>query len=107
MPGFSLIHLRYLVIDEADRIIDKFKQDWLNVLDTVIGLSSHLKNDFQPYILSQSSSNHKIYQELFFSATLTHNPEILQQLNLFRLIEKYYCRRDDLSFRENTNNYVE
>ncbi|CAF3996917.1 unnamed protein product [Rotaria sordida] len=73
-------------LNGTDRIIDKFKRDWLNVLDTVIGLSSHLKNDFQPYILSQSSSNHKIYQKLFFSATLTHNPEILQQLNLFRLV---------------------
>ncbi|CAF3932794.1 unnamed protein product, partial [Rotaria sp. Silwood1] len=45
--GFSLIHLRYLVIDEADRIIDEFKQDWLNILDNAVGLSSHLKNDFQ------------------------------------------------------------
>ncbi|CAF1426807.1 unnamed protein product [Rotaria sordida] len=82
--GFSLIHLRYLVIDEADRIIDEFKQDWLNILDKAVGLLSHLKNDFQPYMLSQSSSNRKIYQKLLFSATLTHNPEILQQLNLFR-----------------------
>ncbi|CAF3694206.1 unnamed protein product [Rotaria sp. Silwood1] len=85
--GFSLIHLRYLVIDEADRIIDEFKQDWLNILDNAVGLSSHLKNDFQPYMLNQSSSlNRKIYQKLLFSATLTHNPEILQQLNLFRPI---------------------
>lgn len=83
-PGFSLTHLRYLVIDEADRIIDEFKQDWLNILDHAVGPSSHMKNDFQPYMLSQSSSNRKTYQKLLFSATLTHNPEILQQLNLFR-----------------------
>jgi ATP-dependent RNA helicase DDX51/DBP6 len=82
-PGFSLTHLRYLVIDEADRIIDEFKQDWLNILDDAVGLSSQIKNDFQPYMLSQSSSNRKTYQKLLFSATLTHNPEILQQLNLF------------------------
>jgi len=82
-PGFSLTHLRYLVIDEADRIIDEFKQDWLNILDNAVGLSSQIKNDFQPYMLSQSSSNRKTYQKLLFSATLTHNPEILQQLNLF------------------------
>jgi ATP-dependent RNA helicase DDX51/DBP6 len=83
-PGFCLTHLRYLVIDEADRIIDEFKQDWLNILDNAVGLSSQMKNDFQPYMLSQSSSNRKTYQKLLFSATLTHNPEILQQLNLFR-----------------------
>ncbi|CAF5160915.1 unnamed protein product, partial [Rotaria sp. Silwood1] len=37
-------------------------------------------------MLSQSSSNRKIYQKLLFSATLTHIPEILQQLNLFHLV---------------------
>jgi ATP-dependent RNA helicase DDX51/DBP6 len=83
-PGFSLTNLRYLVIDEADRIIDEFKQDWLNILDRAVGLSNQMKTDFQPYMLSQSSSSHKTYQKLLFSATLTHNPEILQQLNLFR-----------------------
>lgn len=83
-PGFSLTNLRYLVIDEADRIIDEFKQDWLNILDNAVGLSNQIKNDFQPYMLSQSFPRHKTYQKLLFSATLTHNPEILQQLNLFR-----------------------
>lgn len=35
-------------------------------------------------MLSSYSSQQKTYQKLLFSATLTHNPEILQQLNLFR-----------------------
>ncbi|CAM4820888.1 unnamed protein product [Rotaria magnacalcarata] len=83
-PGFSLTHLRYLVIDEADRIIDEFKQDWLNILDHAVGFSSQIKNNFQPYMLGESSTSRKTYQKLLFSATLTHNPEILQQLNLFR-----------------------
>jgi ATP-dependent RNA helicase DDX51/DBP6 len=83
-PGFSLANLRYLVIDEADRIIDEFKQDWLNILDRAVGLSNQIKTDFQPYMLSQSSTNRRVYQKLLFSATLTHNPEIIQQLNLFR-----------------------
>lgn len=83
-PGFSLVNLRYLVIDEADRIIDEFKQDWLNVLDRSVGLSNQFKNDFQPYMLGQTSAHPQTYQKLLFSATLTHNPEILQQLNLFR-----------------------
>jgi len=74
------------VIDEADRIIDEFKQDWLNILDNAVGLSNKIKHDFQPYMLSQSYSYRKTYQKLLFSATLTHNPEILQQLNLFRPI---------------------
>ena len=83
-PGFSLTHLCYLVIDEADRIIDELKQDWLNILDNAVGISSEIKTNFQPYMLSQPFYNRKTYQKLLFSATLTHNPEILQQLNLFR-----------------------
>lgn len=35
-------------------------------------------------MLSQPLIHRKTYQKLLFSATLTHNPEILQQLNLFR-----------------------
>ena len=79
--GFSLTHLRYLIIDEADRIIDEFKQDWLTVLDRAVGQS---KEDFQTGMLKWSSSCRRTYQKLLFSATLTHNPEIIQQLNLFR-----------------------
>lgn len=82
--GFSLVHLRYLVIDEADRIIDEFKQDWLTILDQAVGHSSDHKHDFQAHMLCQSSASRRTYQKLLFSATLTHNPEILQQLNLFR-----------------------
>jgi ATP-dependent RNA helicase DDX51/DBP6 len=84
--GFSLVHLRYLVIDEADRIIDEFKQDWLSILDQAVGYTNSIKHDFQPYMLGQSSISRRAYQKLLFSATLTHNPEILQQLNLFRPI---------------------
>ena len=83
-PGFSLLHLRYLVIDEADRIIDEFKQDWLTILDKAVGLSNQIKTDFQSYMSGQPLIHRKTYQKLLFSATLTHNPEILQQLNLFR-----------------------
>jgi ATP-dependent RNA helicase DDX51/DBP6 len=28
--GFTLQHLRFLVIDEADRLLDQSFQDWLN-----------------------------------------------------------------------------
>ena len=79
-----MVNLRYLVIDEADRIIEEFKQDWLTILDRAVGKSSLLKNDFQSCMLSEPSASRRAYQKLLFSATLTHNPEILQQLNLFR-----------------------
>ncbi|KAJ8298998.1 hypothetical protein KUTeg_023058 [Tegillarca granosa] len=53
--GFDLSQLRFLVIDEADRMMEEIKQDWL----------THL-------------------QKLLFSATLSQNPEKLQMLNLFQ-----------------------
>ncbi|CAF0801522.1 unnamed protein product [Didymodactylos carnosus] len=88
--GFNLEHLRYLVIDEADRIIDEFKQDWLQILESSIFTRIHTNRihpkDFQPSMMSLGNMRQNSYQKLLFSATLTHNPEILQQLNLFRPI---------------------
>ncbi|KAG8011024.1 ATP-dependent RNA helicase DDX51, partial [Nibea albiflora] len=53
--GFCLEHLRFLIIDEADRMIDSMHQSWLSQMPL---------------------------QKLLFSATLTQNPEKLQQLGL-------------------------
>ncbi|KAL8624750.1 hypothetical protein ACOMHN_002445 [Nucella lapillus] len=33
-PGFDLSHLRFLVIDEADRMMEDIKHDWLAVVET-------------------------------------------------------------------------
>ncbi|PVD33916.1 hypothetical protein C0Q70_05178 [Pomacea canaliculata] len=88
-PGFDLTHLRFLVIDEADRMMEDIKHDWLSMLETSVVTPSALA--YFPLKRSPSGplniSRH-IYiifqlQKLLFSATLSHNPEKLQQLNLF------------------------
>ncbi|KAK7481852.1 hypothetical protein BaRGS_00026878 [Batillaria attramentaria] len=33
-PGFDLSHLRFLVVDEADRMMEDIKQDWLVTVET-------------------------------------------------------------------------
>lgn len=39
-PGFTLSHLRYLIIDEADRLLNQHYQDWLNqVLNCINSIS--------------------------------------------------------------------
>ncbi|XP_043102158.1 ATP-dependent RNA helicase DDX51 [Puntigrus tetrazona] len=58
--NFSLQHLRFLIIDEADRMIDSMHQSWA---------------------LSLSPPQIPL-QKLLFSATLTQNPEKLQLLDL-------------------------
>uniref|UniRef100_UPI00398ECB30 ATP-dependent RNA helicase DDX51 isoform X2 n=1 Tax=Pristiophorus japonicus TaxID=55135 RepID=UPI00398ECB30 len=88
--GFSLQHLRYLIIDEADRMIDSMHQDWLKqVVKAVYRVDEHSA----PGILFQrtepgactAASHSRLQiplQKLLFSATLTQDSEKLQQLAL-------------------------
>uniref|UniRef100_A0A8C0P4B4 ATP-dependent RNA helicase n=1 Tax=Canis lupus familiaris TaxID=9615 RepID=A0A8C0P4B4_CANLF len=91
-PGFSLQHLRFLIIDEADRMIDSMHQSWLpRVVEAAF--PSDVAND--PFALLQRrqlqattaasiSCPQMPLQKLLFSATLTQNPEKLQQLGLYQ-----------------------
>lgn len=82
--GFSLKHLKFLVIDEADRIMDNVQNDWLYHLDKHIKIESEISNKISHLnwhnISSQKSSIHK----LLFSATLSPDPELLEQWGLYQ-----------------------
>ncbi|CAG5950323.1 unnamed protein product [Menidia menidia] len=67
--ALSLEHLRFLIIDEADRMIDSMHQSWLSQVLTAV-FAAGLSPAQMPL------------QKLLFSATLTQNPEKLQQLGL-------------------------
>ncbi|MGH0151449.1 UNVERIFIED_CONTAM: hypothetical protein FKN15_024099 [Acipenser sinensis] len=89
-PGFSLRQLRYLIIDEADRMIDSMHQDWLNyVVKEVYRAQGSLElgslfRRVEPGPVTAASlwQPQMPLQKLMFSATLTQNPEKLQQLGL-------------------------
>ncbi|XP_047552338.1 ATP-dependent RNA helicase DDX51 [Lutra lutra] len=89
-PGFSLQHLRFLVIDEADRMIDSMHQSWLPRVVEAAFPSDGAKDPFvllqrrQPQAPTAASIScpQMPLQKLLFSATLTQNPEKLQQLGL-------------------------
>uniref|UniRef100_A0A4W3GRD1 ATP-dependent RNA helicase n=1 Tax=Callorhinchus milii TaxID=7868 RepID=A0A4W3GRD1_CALMI len=91
-PGFSLQHLRYLVIDEADTMIDSMHQDWLmQVVKAVYQADANLAagklfRRTEPGLCTAQSSTcvQMPLQKLLFSATLTPNPEKLQQLSLYQ-----------------------
>ncbi|XP_041832070.1 ATP-dependent RNA helicase DDX51 isoform X2 [Melanotaenia boesemani] len=88
--GLCLQHLRFLIIDEADRMIDSMHQSWLDqvvkaVFSTGGGPEARtvFKRREPEHMTAASLSPPQMpLQKLLFSATLTQNPEKLQQLGL-------------------------
>ncbi|XP_038582407.1 ATP-dependent RNA helicase DDX51 isoform X2 [Micropterus salmoides] len=88
--GFCLEHLRFLIIDEADRMIDSMHQSWLSHVVKAVYKSgggpdamSICRRTEPAYVTAASLSPPQMpLQKLLFSATLTQNPEKLQQLGL-------------------------
>uniref|UniRef100_A0A8C3V5Y8 ATP-dependent RNA helicase n=1 Tax=Catharus ustulatus TaxID=91951 RepID=A0A8C3V5Y8_CATUS len=114
-PGFSLTQLRFLIVDEADRMIDDMHQ---NCLNQIVKAAFQGQNDsgsnmlFQrtkpgPVTAASSCSPQIPLQKLLFSATLTQDPEKLQQLDLFqpRLFTSVYSEknRDGTETEQETN----
>ncbi|XP_062854692.1 ATP-dependent RNA helicase DDX51 [Trichomycterus rosablanca] len=87
--GFSLQHLRFLIIDEADRMIDGMQQAWLSQVTKAVykrlrdsDFSIFKRLEPRPITAASLSPPQMPLQKLLFSATLTQNPEKLQQLGL-------------------------
>ncbi|XP_068187611.1 ATP-dependent RNA helicase DDX51 [Antennarius striatus] len=88
--GFCLEHLRFLIIDEADRMIDSMHQSWLTQVVKAVYRSgsgpealSIFRRTEPAYVTAASLSPPQMpLQKLLFSATLTQNPEKLQLLGL-------------------------
>ncbi|XP_019394664.1 PREDICTED: ATP-dependent RNA helicase DDX51 isoform X2 [Crocodylus porosus] len=102
-PGFSLRQLRFLIIDEADRMIDDIHQNWLR---QVVKAAFKAEEDSASSVLFQRTEPGPVtaaslccpqipLQKLLFSATLTRNPEKLQQLGLYqpRLFTSVYSKK--------------
>ncbi|KAM6954034.1 ATP-dependent RNA helicase DDX51 [Aplochiton taeniatus] len=89
-PAFNLEHLRFLIIDEADRMIDSMHQSWLGQVTKAVyrpkrgpDAASIFSRTEPSHITAASLSPPQMpLQKLLFSATLTQNPEKLQQLGL-------------------------
>ncbi|XP_068626634.1 probable ATP-dependent RNA helicase Dbp73D [Battus philenor] len=82
--GFSLNHLKFLVIDEADRIMDNIQNDWLYHMERHIRLGSNTTNKI-PHLNWSSINDQKAFpHKLLFSATLSPDPELLEQWGLFQ-----------------------
>ncbi|XP_062543939.1 probable ATP-dependent RNA helicase Dbp73D isoform X2 [Armigeres subalbatus] len=84
--GFTLKNLRFLIIDEADRVMDQIQNDWL------YHLNKHVKDESDEYLLGRAAgqlSQTELFDKprqphkLLFSATLSQDPEKLQTFRLF------------------------
>ncbi|GFS24711.1 ATP-dependent RNA helicase DDX51 [Elysia marginata] len=87
-PGFDLTHLRFLVIDEADRQMEDIYDDWLTQVESAaytpkpFTYSPYHRPKPSPLTVASSQSTVMHMQKLLFSATLSQNPEKLEQMNL-------------------------
>ncbi|CAD7003292.1 probable ATP-dependent RNA helicase Dbp73D [Ceratitis capitata] len=85
--GFCLKALQFLVIDEADRIMDAVFQNWLYHLDEHVRTTSDqlLSGRAAPLCFRELEASYGVQpHKLLFSATLSQDPEKLQNLRLFQ-----------------------
>ncbi|KAK2856613.1 hypothetical protein Q5P01_005348 [Channa striata] len=102
--GLCLGQLRFLIIDEADKMVDSMHQSWLSQVVKAAYRSgsgpeavSIFRRTEPVYITAASLSPPQMpLQKLLFSATLTQNPEKLQQLGLHqpRLFSSVHSQSD-------------
>ncbi|CAH1978102.1 unnamed protein product [Acanthoscelides obtectus] len=83
--GLDLKHLEYLVIDEADRVLENVQNDWLYHLEKHLNEGEEEDLPKLGTVLNLSSlQRRRPPQKLLFSATLSQDPEKLQKLSLFQ-----------------------
>ncbi|KAL6075900.1 ATP-dependent RNA helicase dbp6 [Balamuthia mandrillaris] len=81
--GFTLSHLRFLVIDEADRLLMQSFQNWLpKVLLAAQPGQTTTGNERKKVDTSLQQQQQQHLHKLLFSATLTHNPKKIASLQL-------------------------
>ena len=74
-------HLQYLVIDEADRVMEDVQNDWLTHVEKAVYSGSRAAPG--PINCYTAMKMDLPLQKLLFSATLSQNPEKLQELSLY------------------------
>ena len=86
-PFLSLSDLNFLVLDEADRLLMQSYQDWLNKV--LIASNSNRPTSTKQRVtheemnLTENTEKKTRVCKFLFSATLTHNPSKIAELNLY------------------------
>ncbi|WDK10158.1 DEAD/DEAH box helicase [Colletotrichum graminicola] len=77
-PGFSLDHVRWLVVDEADKLLAQSFQGWLDVVMPKLRTNKFSARDFP------DSNLGGVVRKIVLSATLTRDLSLLSGLHLRR-----------------------
>ncbi|KAF4997282.1 hypothetical protein FGRMN_3974 [Fusarium graminum] len=76
-PGFSLDYVRWLVVDEADKLLAQSFQGWLDLAMEQFRVNKFTARDFP-------DMDYSGVRKVILSATLTRDLSLLNQLNLHR-----------------------
>jgi len=76
-PGFTLDHVRWLVVDEADKLLGQSYQQWLDVVIPKLSVMEPGARDFP-------DSNESGVRKVVLSATMTRDLSLLSSLKLSR-----------------------
>ncbi|KAI0205730.1 P-loop containing nucleoside triphosphate hydrolase protein [Astrocystis sublimbata] len=77
-PGFSLDHVRWLIVDEADKLLGQNFQQWLDVVIPRLQAQQHIS------ARSHKQSNLSGVRKVILSATMTRDLDQLEGLRLRR-----------------------
>ncbi|KAG8162626.1 hypothetical protein KVR01_007104 [Diaporthe batatas] len=77
-PGFTLDYVRWLVVDEADKLLAQTYQDWISTVMPLLGKSE------KPGAREFSDSNKCGVRKVILSATMTRDLTLLNGLKLYR-----------------------
>lgn len=80
--GFSLSDLKYLVIDEADRLLEQAYQDWLQLVIEATCPKARLARPFGEPLEDINWRKHDQLMKIILSASLTKRPAQLLHLHL-------------------------
>ncbi|OQV13278.1 ATP-dependent RNA helicase DDX51 [Hypsibius exemplaris] len=80
----DLQHLEYLVVDEADRMIEEFKNNWFRLLERAIFKNPHIRPALDYTCSAHYDRPTLPLQKLLFSATLSYDPQRFETLKLYR-----------------------
>ncbi|EMR68097.1 putative atp-dependent rna helicase dbp6 protein [Eutypa lata UCREL1] len=92
-PGFSLEYVRWLIVDEADKLLSQNFQQWLDIV------IPRLQNDGVPGARNHKQSNLSGIRKVILSATMTRDLDRLGGLKLRRpklVVLEGAGRRDDI-----------
>ena len=83
-PDLNLQALEYLVVDEADRMIEEFKNNWFRLLERAVFKDPTVRPALDHTCAAHYDRPCLPLQKLLFSATLSYDPQRFETLKLYR-----------------------